>query len=506
MQTINETAAIKKIVIAGGGTAGWMAAAILSRTFGKQLDIVLVESDAIGSVGVGEATIPQIQLFNQVLGLDENDFLKNTQGTLKLGIQFENWGKLGDRYLHAFGGIGIDLGLLDFYQYWIRAQQEGIAQPLWDYSLNAAATAANAFAPLATVGDTKLPGIKYAYHFDAALYAKYLRQYSEKRGVTRIEGIIRNIGLCNDSGEIKDILLENGVRVSGDFFIDCTGFRGLLIEETLHAGFDDWSHWLPCDRAVTVPCETAQPLLPYTKAIAHSAGWQWRIPLQHRIGNGHVYCSQYMSDDEAQSILVNNLDGEKLAEPRLIQFKTGKRKKFWSKNCLAIGLASGFMEPLESTSIHLIQVALSKFVDLFPHTSISPVEIDEFNRQLADEYIHIRDFLILHYYANQRTDSPFWSACQTMDIPEGLSRKIKLFESSGRIFRYNNELFGELGWLQVMHGQRITPQQSHPLTRQLSYEQLKDYMGNVKSIVDKAVKQMPSHQDYITHYCAAKSE
>jgi tryptophan halogenase len=463
-----------------------------------------VESEAIGSVGVGEATIPQIQLFNQVLGLDEHDFLKNTQGTFKLGIQFENWGKPGDTYQHAFGGIGIGLGLLDFYQYWIRAQQEGVVGALWDYSLNAVASKENVFAPLTKVGDTALPGIKYAYHFDAALYAKYLREYSEKRGVKRIEGIIQNVRLYQDTGAIQDLVLESGEQISGDFFIDCSGFRGLLIEEALHTGFDDWSHWLPCDRAVAVPCASSQPLLPYTKAIAHSAGWQWRIPLQHRIGNGHVYCSRYMSDDEAQSILKKNLDGEQLAEPRVIKFITGKRKKFWNKNCLAIGLASGFIEPLESTSIHLVQVALSKFVDLFPHASISPVEIDEFNRQLADEYTHIRDFLILHYYANQRADSAFWRDCQTMEIPDGVTRKINLFESSGRIFRYNNELFSELGWLQVMHGQNIRPQQSHPLTNQLSPAQLTEYMVNVKTIVDKAVKQMPSHQDYIARYCAAK--
>jgi tryptophan halogenase len=494
---------IKKIVIVGGGTAGWMAAAMLARALDASVKIQLVESDEIGTVGVGEATIPQIKLFNSVLGLDEHDFLRNTQGTIKLGIQFNNWGRQGDSYMHAFSGIGIDLGMLDFYQYWLRSKHEGGDSSLWDYSLNTAAAHKHLFEKMERVGDTRLPGINYAYHFDASLFAKYLRGYCEQYSVVRTEGKIAETRLGTNDGFIESVVLTNGEVISGDLFIDCSGFRGLLIEGALKTGYEDWSHWLPCDSAIAVPCAATDVLLPYTKATAHAAGWQWRIPLQHRTGNGHVFSSKFMSDDEATQILLNNLDGEILAEPRKLQFTTGKRKKFWNKNCIALGLASGFMEPLESTSIHLVQYALGKLIDLFPRADFVQTDIDEFNRQLSAEYEHIRDFLILHYHATERTDSAFWNYCRTMEVPANLTRKINLFKDNGRLFRDDNELFAEMGWLQVMVGQGIIPNAYHPMADALTPAQLNEYLTNIKTIVNKATALLPSHNSYILKNCAA---
>lgn len=504
MRSTNSLApAIKKIVIVGGGTAGWMAAATFARTLNDSVSIHLIESDELGTVGVGEATIPQIQLFNSLLGLDENDFLRNTQGTIKLGIQFNNWGHKGDSYLHAFSGIGIDLGMLDFYHYWLRSQAEGGKSSLWDYSLNAAAAQQNCFEKMERVSNTRLPGINYAYHFDASLFAQYLRRYCAQSAVARTEGKITQVTLRSDDGFIESVTLENGDIISGDLFIDCSGFRGLLIEGALKTGYEDWSHWLPCNSAIAAPCAATEPLLPYTKATAHSAGWQWRIPLQHRTGNGHVFSSQFMSADEATHILLNNLDGELLAAPRQLHFTTGMRKKFWNKNCIALGLAAGFMEPLESTSIHLVQSALGKLIDLFPRNNFVQADTDEFNRQMSTEYQQIRDFIILHYHATERTDSDFWNHCRTMEVPENLTRKLNLFKNNGRLFRDNNELFTETGWLQVLIGQGITPNAYHPLADTLSADQLSDYLAHINTIVTKAAKLLPTHQSYIAKYCAA---
>lgn len=495
--------AIKKIVIVGGGTAGWMAAATFARVYQNKIEIELIESDDIGTVGVGEATIPQIKLFNSLLGLDENDFLRNTQGTFKLGIQFNHWGAIGDSYLHAFGGIGIDLGMVDFYHYWLKHRVHDSNSSLWDYSLNASAAQNNLFAKMERVGDTPLPGINYAYHFDASLFAQYLRSYCEKLNVVRTEGRIITVNLRSDDGFIESVTLENGTVISGNLFIDCSGFRGLLIEGALKTGYEDWSHWLPCDSAIAAPCSATEPPLPYTKATAHSAGWQWRIPLQHRIGNGHVFSSKFMNADEATHILLKNLDGELLAEPRQLHFTTGRRRKFWNKNCVALGLAAGFMEPLESTSIHLVQSALGKLIDLFPRNNFVQADTDEFNRQLSIEYEQIRDFIILHYHATARTDSDFWNYCRTMEVPDNLTRKLNLFKNNGRLFRDNNELFTETGWLQVLIGQGVTPNAYHPMADALPVNHLSDYLANIKTIVTKAAKLLPTHQSYIAKHCAA---
>ena len=494
---------IKKILIVGGGTAGWMAASTLSRCLRGNYHIQLIESDDIATVGVGEPTIPQIKLFNQVLGLNEAEFLKRTQGTIKLGIQFNDWGKIGDSYMHAFGPIGAELGMIDFHHYWLRSIQQGGTSSLWDYSFNQLAAQQNRFQPVEHIGNTRLAGLVNAYHFDATLFARYLRSYSEEAGVIRTEGKVVSVNLQPDNGFIQSVVMASGEAIDADFFIDCSGFRGLLIEGALKTGYEDWSQWLPCDRAVVVPSAAAKSLRPYTQATAQAAGWQWRIPLQERTGNGHVYASKYLSDDEAATTLLENLDGAPLAEPRIIKFTTGKRKKIWNKNCLALGLASGFMEPLESTSIHLVQHSLLKLIELFPTQEFCGADVDEFNRQLDREFETIRDFLILHYHATERSDSEFWNHCRTMNVPDSLTRKMDLFKSHGRAYREGNELFSEVAWLQVMHGQGINPQGYHPLADLLTTDQLNEFLFNINSMQIKARDQLSGHREYLTRFGAA---
>ena len=494
---------IKKVVIVGGGTAGWVAAAVLARTMGQTLDIELFESDDIGTVGVGEATIPQIRLMLGVLGLDENDFLRHTNGSIKLGIQFNDWGRLGDSYMHAFGDVGRSLGMLPFYPYWLRSRSAGGKTGLWDYSLNYQAAIANRYTYLPHLGDTGMSGLVHAYHFDATLVAAYLRRYAEKLGVKRTEGMIVDTTLRASDGFIESLKLASGEQIQGELFIDCSGFRGLLIEEVLQTGYEDWTHWLPCNRAIAVPCESVEPLQPYTQSSAHTAGWQWRIPLQNRIGNGHVYCSEYISDDEAQSVLLNNLDGELLAEPRLLKFTPGRRKKFWNRNCVVFGLASGFMEPLESTSIHLVQSGIDRLIKMFPDKGFSQVNIDEYNRQSIFEFERIRDFIILHYHANQRTDSQFWIDRREMSVPPELTRKMDLFRDNGQIHRDAEELFTEVAWLQVLIGQHIIPGRHHPMAEQITTQQLEEFLGQLRQIIGKAVDGLPSHREFINKNCAA---
>ncbi len=501
-----QNTTIKNVVIVGGGTAGWMTATALATVLQGQYQIRVVESDEIGIVGVGEATIPMIQRFNQVVGIDENEFLRETQGTFKLAIEFVNWGKQGERYMHGFGSIGQDLGSVRFDQYWQKMRQLGKADELAAYSITRMMGKANKFMPARhDVPNSPLNQIAHAYHFDASLYARYLRKIAESRGVMRTEGKIVSVSQREADGFVDAIVLENGERINGDLFIDCSGFRGLLIEQTLHTGYEDWSHWLPCDRAQAVPCESAPELLPYTRATAHRAGWQWRIPLQHRTGNGHVYCSQYVSDDEAASVLLSNLDGKPLADPRVIKFKTGMRNKTWNKNVVAIGLSSGFLEPLESTSIHLIQSAIARLIDFFPDQSFNPVDIAEYNRQSRFEYERIRDFVILHYKLNQRDDSDFWKSCAAMSVPDSLQHKIDLFRSSGRLLRVDNELFAEVGWLQVFEGQNLVPESLNPLVNLQTEADTMEYLDSVREVVQKCVAIMPGHAAYIAQHCKARS-
>ncbi|MGV3730936.1 MAG: tryptophan halogenase family protein [Sphingopyxis sp.] len=493
---------ITKVVIVGGGTAGWMAAAALSRTM-DNLSIRLVESDAIGTVGVGEATIPAIRLFNALVGIDEDEFVRETQGTFKLGIQFHDWGRIGDVYMHAFGQIGRSLGMLPFQQYWLRGRAEGVAGRLGGYSLSETAGRQNRFARLPRIPDTSLDGIAYAFHFDAALYAAYLRKVAEGAGVRRTEGKIAAVRRSGESGHVEAVVLENGEAIEGELFIDCSGFRALLIEEALETGYEDWTHWLPCDRAIAVPSENAGPPRPYTQAIAHRAGWQWRIPLQHRTGNGHVFCSDFISEDEATAVLLANIEGRALAEPRTLRFRTGMRRRAWNANVVALGLASGFLEPLESTSIHLIQNGIAKLIAHFPDRDFDPVNIDAYNRRVRFDYERIRDFVILHYHANQRTDSSFWIRCREMSIPDTLAQKIELFRSQGQIVREGDELFIEIGWFQVMTGQHLMPRGYHPMADQLTRDELAGFFADIETIVARTASHLPTQQDFIARHCAA---
>lgn len=496
---------IKDIVIVGGGTAGWMAAAALAKVLKNDYARVrLVESEAIPTVGVGEATIPQIQLFNQLLGLDEDEFVRKTQGTFKLGIEFVDWGAKGESYIHAFGDVGKDMDAIQFYHYWLKMRQAGQAADITEYTLTAKAAYQNRFMRSVDAGNSPLSNIVYAFQFDAGLYARFLREYAEARGVQRTEGRIVDVRLNPDSGFIESIALEDGQSMEGDLFIDCSGFRGLLIEEALHSGYEDWRHWLPCDRAVAVPCENTGSPTPYTRSTAHSAGWQWRIPLQHRMGNGHVFSSQYMSEDEATRILLDNLDGEPLAEPKVLKFTTGKRKHFWNKNCVALGLASGFMEPLESTSIHLVQSGIAKLLTLFPSAGFDAEDIVEYNRQMHFEYDRIRDFLICHYHVTRRDDSDFWNYCRTMDIPDTLAHKLALFAKNGRVFREDNELFNDLSWFEVMVGQGLMPQGYHPLVDTLPEAEIARRLEGIRAVIARSAEYMPPHEEFIARHCRAQ--
>ncbi|TVS11710.1 MAG: tryptophan 7-halogenase [Wenzhouxiangella sp.] len=481
----------RRIIIVGGGTAGWMAAAALAKTFGTRKHIELIESDEIGTVGVGEATIPAIKNFHLLLELDEAEFLQAVNGTFKLGIEFENWGRLGERYFHPFGPPGADAWAAQFHHYWLKARTLGEPGSLNDFSFEANLARAGRF------GMNGEPRPNYAYHFDAGLYARLLRRYSEARGVRRTEGKVVDVRLHPDSGLIGSVALESGHEVAGDFFIDCSGFRGLLIEQALKTGWEDWSHWLQSDSAVAVQSESVSPPIPYTRATARSAGWQWKIPLQHRVGNGIVFSSRYMTEDQARKLLLDNIDGRAITEPRCIRFRTGRRLRQWNRNCLALGLASGFLEPLESTSIHMIQNSLIRFIKLFPAGRIEPAEVDQFNNDVRLEAEYIRDFIILHYHVNQRTDSDYWIDCRKMSVPETLAHKIRLFASNARVFRDQYELFAEQSWVAVMTGQGIKPAGHHPFVNNLPDAELMDLMTETKSRMAEHVRRQPAHQDYL---------
>ena len=491
-----------RIVIAGGGTAGWMAAAALARFLETGYEIILVESDAIGTVGVGEATIPQIRLYNEALGLDEDAFVRATQGTFKLGIEFVDWSRSGERYMHAFGAVGRDVGLIAFQHYWARARAMGKAGPLDAYALNEIAAREKKMHRGGPITGAAVPAVPYAFHFDAGLYAAHLRKYAEIRGVERREGRIVEVARDGETGDVTALLLDDGSRIAGDLFLDCSGFRALLIGETLGVGYEAWSHWLPCDRAFAVPSAAVSDPEPYTRATAHAAGWQWRIPLQHRTGNGHVYCSDFTSDEVARDTLLAGLDTTAIDEPRALKFTAGRRMRAWEGNVVALGLSSGFLEPLESTSIHLIQSAISRLLKMLPGRTISAAERAEYNRQTDFEIERIRDFIILHYWANDR-DEPFWRARRETPLPDSLAAKIELFHATGGIFREHEELFTEVGWLQVLVGQGVLPQRYHPIADQIEPGELADYMATVELLYRRESSRMTGHAAFIAKHCAA---
>jgi len=489
-----------RIVIAGGGTAGWMAAAAFARFLDKRFHITLVESEAIGTVGVGEATIPQLRLFNASLGVDENQFIAATQASFKLAIEFVGWTRVG-RYMHAFGDVGRENGLLAFQHSWLRGLAEGVAKPLAPYSLNNAAALANKFQRGPARTAKLLPEMPYAFHFDAGLYARFLRGLAESGGVERIEGRIVAVEREGEGGDVTALRLDGEREVAGDLFIDCTGFRALLIGETLGAGFEAWSDLLPCDRAMAVPSERARDFTPYTRATAHGAGWQWRIPLQHRTGNGIVYSSAHLSDDEAATRLLAGLDEKPLDDPRPLRFTAGKRQSFWKHNVVALGLASGFLEPLESTSIHMIQSGIERILKLLPGRHVSQVQRDEYDRQTHLEYDRIRDFLVLHYWANDR-DEPFWAERRATALPDSLRHKIELWRASGAIVRGEADLFSEVAWFQVLAGQGIAATGHHPLADAPSREEIAEYLELIELLNAREVGQMQDHAAFVAQHCA----
>lgn len=491
------TEKVQNVVVVGGGTAGWTAATSIAKLVGANLNVSLVESDAIGTVGVGEATIPAFISLHRLLKIDEADFLANVQGTIKLGIQFENWRDVGDKYVHAFGFTGQGCWAAGFQHFWLKAKQLGFAEDYGRYSAELMAAKSNRF------GLLKENSPSYAYHIDATAYAGYLRKIAEKDGVKRIEGKIVDVNQ-SESGDIASVVLESGQVVEGDLFIDCTGFFSLLMGKTLETEFEDWTHWLPCDRAIAVQTSAVEDPIPYTRSIAHDSGWQWRIPLQTRVGNGLVYCSDFMSDDEARETLLNNIEGDVLTEPRVLRFTTGQRAKHWNRNCIALGLSSGFLEPLESTSIHLIQRGVIRLMQMFPYNGVVKADQDEFNRQMDTEFRFIRDFIIMHYHVNERTDSEFWTRCREMDIPESLQHRLNLFRDTGRVFQAEGDVFTEDSWTQVMLGQGIEPRSYHTIVDMMSDDELRQFMQVLRQRVDHVVGQLPSHQQFITQYCPSK--
>ncbi|HVZ99175.1 MAG TPA: tryptophan halogenase family protein [Caulobacterales bacterium] len=488
---------IRSIVIVGGGTAGWMAAAAFTRLLRSRCDITLIESEEIGVIGVGESTIPQIRLFNRMLALDEDEFVRKTKATFKLAIEFKDWARLGQSYIHPLGAIGFDIEGVSFHSYWLKLRAQGLAPSFEEYSLQASAARRERFMRPIDASGSPLSNIPYAFQFDASLYARFLRDYAEARGLKRREGKIVKVTQRGEDGFIESVTLESGETIAADLFLDCSGFAALLIGKTLGVGYEDWSHWLPCDSAMVAPCESQGPCAPMTQAIASPSGWRWRIPLQHRTGNGYVYSSRFVSDDEAQTHLLSQLDGAPLTEPKVLRFTTGKRQKFWEKNCVAFGLAAGFMEPLESQSIHLIQSGVADFITMFPDRAFAQAEIDRYNRVTSTDWERIRDFLVLHYKATERDDTAFWNYCRNMDIPDFLAEKIRVFEGHGRIFREGEELFADSSWFAVMTGQGLLPTSYDPLVDVLDDDEIRARLAAVRAAISRAVELMPSHRDFL---------
>jgi tryptophan halogenase len=497
---------IRRIAIVGGGTAGWMTAASLAK-FLKTLNvrIRLIESEQIGIVGVGEATIPPLMEYIRALGIDENDLVRKTKATFKLAIEFKDWTRIGHSYMHPFGQTGFDMGPLAFSAYWLKALREGKASRLEEYSLQAMAAYAGKFMRPVQSANSPVAGITYALHFDASLFARYLRNIAEASGVVRTEGRVKSVSLKPDDGFIDALTLESGERIEADLYVDCSGFRGLLIEDALQTGYEHWNHWLPCDRAAAVPCERTGALSSNTRATAKAAGWQWRIPLQHRVGNGYVYSSSFVSDSEAQDELLSSIEGKALADPLKLQFATGRRKRFWNKNCVAIGLSSGFLEPLESTSIHFIQRGITMLLMLYPDRNFRSAEIDRYNKILGAEYERVRDFLVLHYSTTERDDSDMWRYCRNVSKPDSLKERIELFRSHGRILREDFELFPTQSWLYVFVGQNIMPESDDPLVNIFDPQTVNDNLTNIRDVVRKCAQEMPAHEDFIKQNCSASA-
>ena len=494
MQSESTSRPVKRVVIAGGGTAGWMTATALSKTLGHRIEVILVESEEIGTVGVGEATIPTMVTFHRLIDVNEQAFMAASRGSIKLGIAFENWRHRGHRYIHSFGVTGKDHWSAGFQHFWLKAVTRGLARDYGDYCLELRAADENRFAHLPR------GGMNYAYHLDAALYARFLRRISEHHGAHRVEGRIVEVKTDTESGWITALRLADGSEIEGDLFIDCSGLRGLLIGQTLGVEYQDWSHWLPNDSAVAVQNESARDPVPYTRAIAGDAGWQWRIPLQHRIGSGIVFSSKHLDDESAKRQLLDTVDGKLLIEPRVIRFKPGQRRDVWRANCIAIGLSSGFIEPLESTNIHLIQRSVIRLMQMFPQVITQP-DIDEYNRQTAEEVNSIRDFVVMHYKVTDRDDTAYWRACREMAVPPSLQRRIDLFRDTGRVFREGNELFAENSWIQVMMGQGIRPKHYHPVADLMSDEELTAFLERIRVPIEQTVATLPTHGDYLRSYC-----
>jgi len=499
----HPNAPLRTVTIVGGGTAGWMTAAMLSHLF-RSYTIRLIESEEIGIIGVGEATIPSIRTYNDMAGIDQVEMMRASQATFKLGIDFVDWRCGSDRYFHGFGRIGHDFMWLHPHQLWLGARQEGKARHFDHYALNCVAGMQNKFRyPDPGNPASPLGGLDYAYQFDASLFARYLRGRSEANGVTRIEGKIVDVKLDGESGHVDHVVMEDGRTVDGDLFVDCSGMRALLIGQALDIGYEDWNHWLLNDRALAVPCERVEPLTPYTRVTARDHGWQWRIPLQHRTGNGHVYSSSHISDDEAASVLLANLDGKPLADPRPVRFRPGKRHKAWDKNVVAIGLSSGFLEPLESTSIHLIQTGIIKLLGLFPHRGFAAADIAEYNRQHDFEFTDVRDFIVAHYKVTEREHTPYWAYLKNMAIPESLTERLELFASSGRFYkRAAAELFRVESWVQVLLGQGLAMGHD-PNAAIVSADIRSSYLVDIEEVIAEAAAEMPDHAAFIDRHCKA---
>lgn len=481
-----------RIVIAGGGTAGWSAAAFIAKMLSQRVQVTLIESSDIPTVGVGEATLPLMVTFNDLLEINESEFMKAVDGTFKLGIEFQNWGKKGRSYIHPFGRPGRESWPCNFFHYWLASKPNDVT----DYEKYCAETVASRQEKFAIVPNK---GLVYAYHFDAAKYAKFLQAYSTERGVHHIDDMIERVDLKED-GSIKSLALKSGKDIEADLFIDCTGFRALLMEGALKTGYEDWSHWLPCDSAIAVQTVSDESPKPYTRSIAHDLGWRWRIPIQSRMGNGFVYSSQYISHETAQDELLSSIEAP-IREPKINRFTTGYRKKQWNKNCISVGLSGGFLEPLESTSIFFIQRNLIRFVKLFEGAETSQVTIDEFNDQCLREMEAVRDFIILHYKVTEREDTPFWRYCKNMSVPDELQHRINLFKRSGRLFKKDYELFPDVSWAQIMMGQGLMPESYHPFVDEMSAQQLENLLSSTEQSIAQLVGGLPSHRDFINQFC-----